>query len=141
MIKLTEDQIKTSITCGAIGDYIGVNCEFISRLELYHKSLDEIINQYNQYEIPFGTWSDDTSLTLCTMESIAEEGYNPIDMSKRFVRWLEEGYMTATGKVFDVGGTTLWAIKKLSSGMLWVFSSSASPNIVVPPGDAIAGER
>lgn len=61
---------------------------------------------------PAGTWSDDTSMILCTMDSIMDKGINYDDQMLRFSRWLWEAENTARDEVFDVGGTTKHAIFK-----------------------------
>ena len=40
---------------------------------------------------PAGTWSDDTSMILCTMDSIMDKGINYDDQMLRFSRWLVGG--------------------------------------------------
>jgi ADP-ribosylglycohydrolase len=40
---------------------------------------------YGTHHQPPGTWSDDTSLTLCLVESLAEAGYDPADAGKRVI--------------------------------------------------------
>lgn len=117
-----QNTIRTTILAGVIGDYLGVSCEFVSRYELFNKTLKQIIEGYDTHGVDLGVWSDDTSLTLCTLASLAEQGYNPVDIADRFTKWFTEGYMTATGEVFDIGGTTLWAIKKLISGDMYHMS-------------------
>ena len=49
-----------------------------------------------------GLWSDDTSLTLCLAESLAE-GFDLKDQAQRFIAWLDEGYMSARDVAFDEG--------------------------------------
>ena len=67
---------------------------------------------------PPGTWSDDTSLTLCLAESLAEKGFDPADQAGRFVRWYREGYMTPYGEVFDIGGATRGALERIEEGVM-----------------------
>ena len=64
---------------------------------------------YNQ---PPGTWSDDSSLTFCLAEAIAE-GYNLERTARKFIRWRNEGYWGAHHRVFDIGATTNIAISRL----------------------------
>ena len=64
---------------------------------------------------PAGTWSDDSSLAFCSVESLVQ-GFDLEEMGNRFVKWYAEAYWTARGEVFDIGGTTLEAIHMLSLG-------------------------
>ena len=70
---------------------------------------------YGTHHQPPGTWSDDSSLTFCLVESLIG-GYSAEDLSRRLVRWYEEGYWTAHGEAFDVGNTTKAAIEEMKAG-------------------------
>jgi ADP-ribosylglycohydrolase len=65
---------------------------------------------------PAGTWSDDTSMALCVLESLLEKGWDLEDQGGRFVRWIYAGHLTAHGKVFDFGGTTRDALRRIRNG-------------------------
>jgi ADP-ribosyl-[dinitrogen reductase] hydrolase len=67
---------------------------------------------YGRFDQPEGTWSDDTSMMLCTMESLCRK-YDLDDMAATFCKWLFEAYWTPTGYVFDVGLTTFMALDKI----------------------------
>ena len=75
---------------------------------------------YGTHQQPAGTWSDDTSMTLCALESLSQRGITheeaPEDMMRRFCRWMREGYWTPYGEVFDMGGTTFTALQRYESG-------------------------
>ena len=64
---------------------------------------------YGTYKQPEGTWSDDSSMTLATLDSI-KNGYDLEDIMDKFVDWFKEGEYTPFGEVFDVGMTTARAI-------------------------------
>ncbi|MCL6477508.1 MAG: ADP-ribosylglycohydrolase family protein [Peptococcaceae bacterium] len=110
------ERIVGGITGVAIGDALGVPVEFKIRRDLHDDPVTDMIG-YGTYNQPPGTWSDDTSLTLCLAESLSEAGYNPDDIAKRFVKWYREGYMTPYGEAFDIGGTTRQAILRLEEGV------------------------
>lgn len=59
----------------------------------------------------------DSSLLLCTVESLINHKFDLHDMGQRFIRWYHEGYWTPWGKVFDMGGTTRRAISRLEQGV------------------------
>ncbi len=98
-----------------IGDALGVPVEFVPREELKAEPINDMIG-YRVHNQPPGTWSDDSSLTFCLAESLCY-GLNLSDMANRFVKWLDEGYWTPYGKVFDVGRTTRIALSQLKNGV------------------------
>jgi ADP-ribosylglycohydrolase len=65
------------------------------------------------FNLPAGTWTDDTSLALCLAESLAIcRGFNPTDQVSRYIRWYRDGHLSATGQCFDIGNTTRQALMK-----------------------------
>lgn len=63
-------------------------------------------------------FSDDTSMTLATMESIIRNKTIDVeDMMVEFVYWLEYGKHTPDGFAFGVGGSTFNAIEKFYCGL------------------------
>jgi ADP-ribosylglycohydrolase len=58
-----------------------------------------------------GEWTDDTSMALCLAESLLEcNGFDPADQMRRYTRWWREGYLSSTGRCFDIGNTTYAAL-------------------------------
>lgn len=101
----------------AIGDAMGVPFEFKSRQEIA-KNPVVTMRGYGTHNQPIGTWSDDTSLTLVLMDSIAEKRQIVYtDIMDRFSNWLMYNDYTATGEVFDVGNSTSRAILNYGHGM------------------------
>ena len=74
-----------------------------------------------------GQWTDDTSMALCLAESlIAQQGFDPADQMKRYVRWWREGHLSSNGACFDIGGTVRSALSRFeASGE--PFSGSTDP--------------
>ena len=92
-----------------VGDALGVPFEFKERDTF--KCTDMI--GYGTHCQPVGTWSDDSSMTIATMKSLARKGEIDLaDIMKNFYKWLFHGLFTPYGNVFDVGCTTSRAIKK-----------------------------
>ena len=61
--------------------------------------------------MPPGAWSDDSSLTLATLNSIVEQGkIDCDDIMERFVDWYDNGAYTPYGFSFDIGATCTEAI-------------------------------
>lgn len=96
----------------AVADAMGVPVEFKSRHILKKRPVTDMLGYGSHYQ-PIGTWSDDTSMTIATMESIArQKRIDYADLMNNFALWYFEGEFTARGEVFDCGGTTLSAIIK-----------------------------
>lgn len=90
----------------AIGDALGVPAEFTSRKIRKIHFITEMIDN-GIHRVPAGTWSDDTSMTLATMDSIVSKGkIDYDDMMQRFCSWFTKSDYTATDKVFDIGTST-----------------------------------
>ena len=106
-------KIRSAIFGGIIGDALGVPVESYSRKELSLRAVKSMLG-YGRYNLPAGTWSDDTSMILCTMETICE-GYDIKALGSRFRRWLYEGEWTPYGYAFDVGLTTYMAIESIGA--------------------------
>ena len=104
--------IKDGIYGLAVGDAYGVPFEFLSRDKI--DISDEMVG-FGTHMQPAGTWSDDTSLTLCVLDNLCV----PIDYEKimnAFVKWYRDGEYTVDGKYFDVGRGTRQAIGKYLCG-------------------------
>lgn len=107
--------IRGAIFGLAVGDALGVPVEFRSRESLKFRPVTEM-GGYGTHNQPPGTWSDDSSLTFCLMESLCN-GLDYVDIGLKFQDWFYNSYWTPHGKVFDFGGTTAEAIKNLRRGV------------------------
>ena len=69
----------------AVADALGVPHEGRTREELKREPVSGMMGNmaHNQ---PAGSWSDDTSMTLCCADSLCR-GFDLSDMMKRFVLW------------------------------------------------------
>lgn len=94
-----------------VGDALGVPVEFESREELKQHPVSGMTG-YGTHHQPPGTWSDDSSLMFCLMETFVA-GFDLRKLGNRFVNWLDIGYWTPFGKAFDVGIGTRKAIDRL----------------------------
>lgn len=96
----------------AIGDAMGVPLRFMERNKLLEKPVTQMIAG-GTFEKDKGTWSDSTSLTLATMDSIIHcFGISTTDMGNRFVKWMKNAEYTASGERFDIGRTTMIALSR-----------------------------
>ncbi len=105
-----ESRLKGGIIGSVIGDALGVPVEFKSRPHLRQNPVNEMIGHGTYNQLP-GTWSDDSSMTFCTMESLCN-GYNLKDIADNFIKWRYESFWTPYGIVFDIGISTANAIVK-----------------------------
>ncbi len=91
----------------AVGDALGVPFEFRVRGSFTCTGM----TGHGTYNMPKGTFSDDTSMLLATLESLRVcGGVNTEDMRERFCSWRYKGNYTADGAVFGVGLTTTAAL-------------------------------
>lgn len=97
-----------------VGDALGVPVEFYSREELRERPITDMIG-YGTHHQPPGTWSDDSSMTLCTLDSLSS-GLDYYDIMDKFAAWLMKGKYTPYGEVFDVGILTQNVILKFVNG-------------------------
>ena len=96
----------------AIGDALGIPAEFKSREELKRYPITDMIGD-GTYNMPAGTWSDDTSMTLATVDSIISTStINSNDIASKFLNWFKNAEYTANNETFDIGRTTLQALAK-----------------------------
>lgn len=91
-----------------VGDALGVPVEFTGREELKENPVEDM-REYGTYPVPKGSWSDDSSMALATIEAISE-GINLQKIMDNFVAWEQKGEFTPTGKLFDEGVTCHMAI-------------------------------
>ena len=108
---MTYNKTTSTLLGIAIGDAVGVPYEFKDHIEMQKNPATDMIG-YGTYSQPLGTWSDDSSLTFCLAESLLN-GYDLIDMSKKFIVWRNRAYWTAREELFDIGNTTYEAISRL----------------------------
>lgn len=106
--------IKSALFGVAVGDALGVPVEFESRENIRREPVTGMTG-YGTYDLPRGTWSDDSSLTFCLAEALTQ-GFDPETIGMNFVRWHREAFWTAQGEVFDIGNATRVAIDNLANG-------------------------
>lgn len=109
--------MKAGIIGFVVGDALGVPVEFMNRISLQKNLIKEMIG-YGSHNVPEGTWSDDSSLMLATMDSIKEMGeINYEDIMYKFTEWVDTSKYTATDRVFDIGFSTSQAISNYKKGI------------------------
>lgn len=131
-------QLAKDILFGvAVADAIGAPVEFKQSSEIniedvrsnYANEEDRLLGFGTWYK-PIGTFTDDTSMTLCTAEYLAQDDYNLNILMQYFVDWTTSGKWTADGECFDIGGTVNKAIIHFMNNKDWRTSglSDASSN-------------
>ena len=102
-----------------VGDALGVPAEFLSRAELKENPITDMIG-YGTHEQPAGTWSDDSSMTIATIEWLGENKESPLNYSAlmdKFSQWIMYGEYTPYGDNFDNGISTSRALIRYSKGI------------------------
>ena len=109
---LTPTHTMLSILLGtAVGDALGVPFEFKEGGTFQCTGMDE----YGTHNQPKGTWSDDTSLTLCLADARGD-GFSIGRLAYNCLSWTRDAKYTAGGVVFDIGITTNRALNKIADG-------------------------
>ena len=110
-----QENIKSVLFGVAVGDALGVPVEFNTREEIKENPVTDMIG-FGTYNLPAGTFSDDSSLTFCLAEALTNE-FDLNTIGRNFVKWYHNDYWTATGTVFDIGIGTQEAIDRISKGV------------------------
>ena len=121
--------IKSGIMGQIVGDALGLPVQFRPRED---RDLDQVTDMrgYGAFDMPPGSWSDDSSLILATMDGLAaslkkEERLENLSLNeiidyeiimKNFSKWLNKGEFTPYGFAYDVGGATMDGIGRYDMG-------------------------
>lgn len=95
--------IRECILGHAVADAMGVPVEFCTREELRETPLTEMRGN-GTYNVPAGSWSDDTSMTVAALDAIAEE-LNYDRVMQNFCEWRYHNAYTPDHDTFDCGIT------------------------------------
>jgi ADP-ribosylglycohydrolase len=117
-----KNMVKAGIFGVCVGDALGVPVEFKNRETLKQFPVTKM-QEFGSWNQPKGTWSDDSSLTLCLVEELTK-GYDLEKIGESFVKWVKYGHWTAHGRLFDIGGTTRHSIARLIKGESARFSGN-----------------
>ena len=113
------NKYKAAILGLIVGDALGVPAEFKSRANMKENPVTDMIG-YGTHNQPAGTWSDDSSMVIATIEWLGEIQDNQPDyalLMDKFSNWLMYGDYTPYGEVFDCGISTSRAIINYGKGM------------------------
>jgi ADP-ribosylglycohydrolase len=96
-----------------VGDALGVPVQFMTRSEIRSRAQGPVTGMESggAYDMPDGTWSDDSSMALATMASLQDKKNVDLnDIMLQFVKWEVKGEYTPFGEAFDEGNTCSSAI-------------------------------
>lgn len=121
---------KTNITKSALiglatGDAFGVPYEFCTRDATRRIIQPDMIGIDTHPDFgpthgqPAGAWSDDTSMTIAAMDSMAKNNglFSADSVMRAFCDWWYNGMYCATDKPFDIGRTCITAIHNFNNGV------------------------
>ena len=110
---LSPDRARGCLLGLAIGDALGTSVEFSPRGTF--PPLVDIVGG-GPFNLQAGQWTDDTAMALCLAQSLIEkQAFDPIDQLERYVRWWRDGYMSCTGRCFDIGRTVGSALARFEN--------------------------
>jgi ADP-ribosyl-[dinitrogen reductase] hydrolase len=111
-----NDRVMGGLLGVCIGDALGVPVEGVPRSYLKDEPIRGFGHRGLFRQVPPGWWSDDSSLTLCLAECLAQGDLDLHLIARSFCRWLYEGHWTPGGKAFGIGRTTARALEKIHGG-------------------------
>ena len=95
-----------------VGDALGCPVQFESREEVARHPVTGM-RGYGTFNLPEGSWTDDSSLTIALLESIRRVGKIDLDdIMENFMKWLYDGEFTPYGESYDIGRGTMQAINR-----------------------------
>lgn len=103
-----RDRVRGALIGLAVGDALGTRNEFCPPGTF--PPVTDMVGG-GAFGLEPGQWTDDTSMALCLAGSLIEcRGFDAADQMRRYVRWWREGYLSSTGRCFDIGNTTSAAL-------------------------------
>jgi ADP-ribosyl-[dinitrogen reductase] hydrolase len=97
----------------AVGDAIGTTVEFQPRGTF--PAVTSMVGG-GVFNLKPGQWTDDTSMALCLAESLVFcDGFDALDQMQRYLKWYENGYLSSTGRCFDIGSVTRQALERFKT--------------------------
>ncbi len=121
------DSIKDGIFGHIVGDALGLPVQFLPREERDEDPVTDM-RGYGAFNLPPGSWSDDSSLTIATIDGLSKCLKNKKEANslseiidyetimENFSLWLNEGHFTPYSKAYDIGGATMDGIERYDEG-------------------------
>ena len=126
---INMDCIRNGIIGQIVGDALGLPVQFEPRPCRERDSVSDM-RGYGAFNKPAGSWSDDSSLILATMDGLssslrkerADENLRLTDIidyemiMENFSKWYNDGEFTPYGYAYDIGGATMDGIGRYDNG-------------------------
>lgn len=98
------DRARGALLGLACGDAVGTTLEF--KAPGSFEPIDDMVGG-GPFGLRAGAWTDDTSMALCLAESLLDRGaFDADDQLRRYLLWKDDGHLSSTGRLFDIGITT-----------------------------------
>ncbi|MEM3421858.1 MAG: ADP-ribosylglycohydrolase family protein [Candidatus Hadarchaeum sp.] len=105
-----KDRFRGCLLGLAVGDAVGTTVEFRPRGSF--EPIKDMVGG-GPFHLRAGQWTDDTSMALCLATSLVEcNGFDARDQMERYCKWAETGYLSSTGRCFDIGNTVASALRR-----------------------------
>jgi ADP-ribosyl-[dinitrogen reductase] hydrolase len=92
----------------AVGDALGASTQY--RRAGSFAPVGDLVGG-GPFDLPRGSWSDDTAMALCLAESLLEsQGCEPRDQLLRYTRWQRHGHLAADGHCVGITAATARAL-------------------------------
>ncbi|KAJ6544440.1 ADP-ribosylation/Crystallin J1, partial [Mycena capillaripes] len=89
-------------------DALGAPAEFKPRFSF---SFISLMKPNGNFSLGAGVWTDDTSMMLALTRSLGTyRGFDEADQLEAYLRWYQDGVLSAIGRCFDIGSTTRHAL-------------------------------
>ncbi len=109
----SAERFRGTLVGLAVGDALGTTLEFRPP-----GSFEPIVGMQGggPFGLEPGQWTDDTSMALCLAASLVERcAFDPADQMRRYLDWRRHGYMSSTGRCFDIGNTVSAALERYAA--------------------------
>ncbi len=97
----------------AIGDALGAPVEFTKK-DSFEKI--EYYRRGGKFNVEIGEYTDDTAMALCLAQSLIDkQGTDQKDQLSKYLKWFQDGYMSANGRSIGCGKVVLRALYRYMS--------------------------
>lgn len=108
MLEQVRDRYRGLFLGLAIGDALGMPVQH--RRPGSFTPIGDLLGG-GPYDLPRGSWTDDTAVMLCLAESLVEQTHpDLVDMQTRLASWQREGHLSSTGQCVGISAATARAI-------------------------------
>ncbi len=115
-----QARILSGLMGVCVGDALGIPAKFRSRAACQRAPVNDM-EGYGTYDVPPGTWSDDSALTFCQAEALCEGSESTPELLHRtaayFSRWYRGEIWQTPRERLDMGQTLATALRCLHAGI------------------------